>query len=808
MNHLKQDVRYSLRRLYKTPAFTVIAVITLALGIGANSAIFSVVNAVLLKPLPYPESNRLVGVYHVSEGHRTTMSGPNFVDAALHANSLENAAATHRARVVLTGEGEPVALEAAEVSASLFNVLRVNPILGRGFNADEDTPGKTNVIVLSYGLWRQRFGAAKDVIGKRVTIDGVPREVVGVMPAGFSYPPGRDAWLPIEYGENFVTKQRGAWQYDVVARLKPGVTPEQSAAEVDAIGRNLARRYPDANANLGITTLPLHEAVVGDIRRSMLVLFGAVAFVLLIACANVANLLLARAASRESEMAVRTALGAGRGRLIRQLLTECVILAIFGGGLGLLIAVWGVSFLTALQPAGLPRLDAVAVDAPVVVFTLSLAVLTGIVFGVFPAVHATQSPVWALKETGRGAVTSNAGARMRGALIVAELALAVMLLVGAGLLMRSFVRLQSVDPGFRPDHALTFNLTLPDARYGEDAPRVAFFDQLLPKLAALPGAQAVGAVMGVPLIGMQFNISFKVEGRPPVAPADEPSMEIRVASPEYFSTIGIPVKRGRAFSDEDRIGAPQVVVITESAAKRFFPNEDPIGKTITLGWGKRDRNGVRTAAGGRIVGIVGDIKDAGLNEPYSPELYMPLRQWPIGWMSVILKTTMPPESLAKAAQAAVSSIDPDLPVSNVSTLDRIVARSISQPRFYMLLLTLFAALALTLAAIGIFGVLSYAVSQRTREIGIRMALGAQERSVIGLVVRQAMVLVAAGLAAGTIAAVFVAQTMTKMLFNVEPTDPATFAAVGVVLAAVALLASYLPARRATRVDPIVALRTE
>src|SRR5262249_40520872 len=375
-------------------------------------------------------------------------------------------------------------------------------------------------------------------------------------------------------------------------------------------------------------TRPLHEALVGDVRSSMLVLFGAVAFVLLIACANVANLLLARGASRETELAVRTALGAGRGRLIRQLLTECVILAAIGGGLGVLIAAWGCAFLMSLEPAGIPRLEAVGVDGAVIAFTLSLAVLTGIIFGVFPAVHATRRLSGALKEGGRGAVTRPGGAPTRGALVVAELALALMLLVGAGVLMRSFLRLQSVNPRFHPDHAVTFDVTLPDAHYSEDGPRVAFFDQLLPRLQALPGVRAVGGVMGVPLVGMHFDISFKIEGRPPVRPADEPSMQIRVASPGYFSAIGIPVKRGRGFTAEDRPGAPQVVVITESAARQYFPNEDPIGRTITLGWGKTDTKGVRTAAGGRIVGIVGDVKDAGLNEADPPQLYMPYAQWP------------------------------------------------------------------------------------------------------------------------------------------------------------------------------------
>jgi putative ABC transport system permease protein len=548
--------------------------------------------------------------------------------------------------------------------------------------------------------------------------------------------------------------------------------------------------------------------MVGDIRRSVLVLLGAVAFVLLIACANVANLLLARAASRESEIAVRTALGAGRVRLIRQLLTECAILALAGGGLGLLLAVWGVEFLTSLQPEGIPRLDAVRVNGVVILFTLALALFTGVIFGIVPTIHSTRGGLsGVLKESGRGAATSRGGARLRGALVVVEMALAVMLLVGAGLLMRSFVRLQAVDPGFRPEQALTFDLTLPDARYEEDSKRVAFFDQLMPRLGALPGVRAKGAVMGLPLSGLQFDISFTIAGRPPVRPADEPSMEIRVASPDYFSTIGIPVKRGRAFTEQDREGTPRVVVITESAARKFFANEDPIGKTITLGWGKRN-HGTRVTAGGEIVGIVGDVKDAGLSEPNPPQLYLPFRQWPVSSMSVVLKTATPPAALTEAVRTQVYSVDPNLPVSNVRTLDQIVGRSISQPRFYMLLLTIFAGIALALAAIGIFGVLSYAVSQRTRENGIRMALGAQERTVIGLIVRQAMVLVASGVVAGVVMALFVSQALTKMLFSVKPTDPATFTLVAVLLGAVALLASYLPARRATRVDPVVALRAE
>ena len=810
MEKLRQDIHYAVRRLLKSPGFTLICVLTLGLGIGANAAIFSVVHGVLLTPLPYPESTRLVGVYHHVEGKRIVMSGPNFIDVRDNAKTLENAAASTRARVILTGQGDPVRLTGARVSASLFDVLRVRPELGRTFHADEDTPGKTNVVVLSHALWQQRFGSDPSVIGRMIQIDGTPTEVIGVMPAGFSYPADMQAWFPLKYDENFVSKQRGAWYLQVIARLRPGVTPEQSAAEVEAIGRNLARQYPEVDGNVGMTTFPLLEAMVGDVRPSVLVLLAAVGFVLLIACANVANLLLARAATRESEMAVRAALGAGRGRLLRQLLTESIILSIVGAGVGLLLAVWGVAFLIELRPQGIPRLGDVHVDSAVILFTAGVAILTGLLFGAVPALHATRDSVaGSLKEAGRGAMGTRAGARVRSVLVVAELALALMLLVGAGLLLRSFIRLQAVDPGFRPDQTLTFELTFPDGRYDDDNETriVSFFDQLLPRLKALPGVRSTGAVMALPLSGANFNIGFEVEGRPPVAAANQPSMEMRVATPGYFSAIGIPLKRGRLFTEDDRPGSTPVLLLTESAAREFFPREDPIGKRIKIGWGKRV-HGQRMMAGGEVVGIVGDVKEAGLAEPDAPQLYLPLRQWPVQSMAVVVRTATQPSSLADAAADQVHTVDPALPVSNVRPLSEIISRSISQPRFYMTLLGVFAAVALVLAAIGIFGVLSYAVAQRTREIGIRMALGARERSVVTMVVRQAMYLVVAGVAIGTVAALLVSRTLSTMLFAVTATDPATFAGVAALLIAVALFASYLPARRATRVDPIVALRAE
>ena len=506
-------------------------------------------------------------------------------------------------------------------------------------------------------------------------------------------------------------------------------------------------------------------------------------------------------------MAVRTALGAARPRLVRQLLTESVVLSLLGAGFGLLLAVWGVEILVGMQPQGIPRLDDVRVDRVVIVFTMSLAMLTGIVFGLFPAIQSTRGlAAGSLKDAGRGSLTSRSGSRMRSALVVAEMALAVMLLAGAGLLIRSFTRLASVDPGFRIGPALTFELSLPDSRYEKEPQQIAFFDQLLPRLRGIPGVQAAGAVISLPLSGSNLVLSFEVAGRPPVPPAQQPAMQVRIATPEYFSTIGIPLRRGRTFDERDRAGSTPVVLLTEAAVKQYFPNEDPIGKKITLGWG---RGPGTPRAGGEVVGIIGDVKDAGLDEADPPQIYLPYRQWPVQGMAVVLKTAVPPGTVASAARREVYAVDPSLPVANVRTLDQVVARAISQPRFYMTVLTVFAVIALVLAAIGIFGVLSYAVAQRTREIGIRMALGARERAVVGLIVRHAMTLAASGVAVGMLAAWLLSKSMMSgLLFSTNPRDALTFGTVALTLAVVALLAAYVPARRATRVDPIVALRAE
>ena len=806
MDSFSQDLRYAIRRILKSPGFTLVSVITLALGIGANSAIFSVVNGVLLKPLPFKDPDRLVGIYHVSEGRRSTMSGPNFTDVRRLSETLSDAAAISRYRTILTGQGEPVRLNAADVSAGFFDLLGIRPQLGRGFRAEENLPGSAKVVVIADSLWRQNFGRDPQIVGKTITLDGVPREVVGVMPEGFAYPTDRVLWTPIEHTPGFVSEQRGAWYLTVIGRTKDGVPVERVRAELLTLGKQLARQYPDANEGVNIEAVPLHEATVGNIRKAVLVLLGAVGFVLLIACANVANLLLARAAARETEMAVRTALGAGRFRLIRQLLTESVILSLVGAGLGLLLAVWSVELLIDLQPQGIPRLNDVRVDSTVITFTLALAVLTGLIFGLVPAFQSTRSRLAStLKEGGRGALTTHGGTRMRGALVIAEMALAVMLLTGAGLLIRSFVRLASVDPGFHVEQALTFELSLPESRYEQEVRQIAFFEQLLPRLRSVPGVQDVGAVLSLPLSGSSLVLTFEVAGRPPVPPAQQPAIQVRVATAEYFRTIGIPLERGRMFNDLDREGTQPVVLLTQAAVRQYFPNEDPIGKRITLGWG---RGPGTPRAGGEVIGVIGDVKNAGLDEADPPQLYLPYRQWPVQSMSVVLKTSIPPASVTDAARREVYAVDGSIPISNLRTLEQIVSRSISQPRFYMTLLAIFASVALLLAAIGIFGVLSYAVSQRTREIGIRMALGARERTVVGLIVRHAMILACAGVVLGVFAAYFLSSTLSTLLYSTTPRDPLTFASVAGLLLLVALFASYIPARRATRVDPIVALRAE
>jgi predicted permease len=805
MDTLRQDLAYALRRLAHAPGFTFVAIATLALGIGANSAIFSVIDGVLLRPLPYADPERLVMVSATWKEKPVVMSPLNFLDVAAAARSFEGLAATDGGGVTLTGNGAPERVEGASVSASFFDVLGARPMLGRGFVAEENEPGRTKVVVLGEGLWRRRFGADPGIVGQSIAVNREPHVVVGVAPAAVAFPEGAELWRPMEYDAVFRTLSRGAWYLTVIGRLRPGVPVETAREEVRAIGRDLERRYPDHNEGVGATIRPLQAALVGPSRTALLVLLGAVGLVLLIACVNVANLLLARSAARQTEVAVREALGAGRARLVRQLLTESLVLALLGGGAGVLLASASLGSLLALQPGGIPRLAEVRIDRTVMLFAAGLSVATGLLFGVFPALHATATSTAQTLREGSGRAVAGGGHRLRGGLVVVQLALAMMLLAGAGLLLRSFDRLRRVDPGFRAGSALTFRLSLPESAYGEEPRVAAFYAELLRRLDALPGVDGAGAVMGLPLSGLSFMLSFEVEGRPPVPFAQQASLHVRTATPGYFPAMGIPLLRGRGLEPGDTAQSRPVVVLSESAVRRYFPDQDPLGQRIVVGWRRPDG---MPKAGGEVVGIVGDVRDLGLDRAHPPEIYIPHAQLPTQAMDLVVRSTVDPWSLRSAVERAVAGLDPELPLARVQTLDAIVARSVSEPRFYMVLLGAFAGMAVLLAALGIFGVMSYAVVQRQREIGIRVALGAHPAEVLGMVMRHALGLTALGVAVGLLGALALSRVLRSLLFEVSPTDPATLAGVGLALAAVALLASYLPARAATRVDPLTALRSE
>jgi len=805
LDSIRQDTAYAARRLVQSPGFTLVAALTLALGVGATSAIFSVVNAVLLRPLPFPEPERLVDVAQTWKEKAAVYSPQNFLDVEAQAKSFERLAAIDTDGVTLTGHGDAARLEGADVSASFFDVLRVRPALGRGFVAGENDPGHTDVVVLGHKLWQERFGGDPGIVGQKVQIDRVPRTVVGVAPPGFSYPEGAEIWLPLMYDKQFRTDSRGAWFLTVIGRLAPGVSVASAREEVSTIAERLARDYKDANEGVGGTVRGLRESLVGDTRKALFVLLGAVGLVLLVACVNVANLLLARISGRESELALRAALGAGRGRIVRQLLTESLLLAIVGGALGALLASALVDALLGLQPQGVPRLAEVRIDRGVLAFAALLSLATSLVFGVLPALQMSRrATAQALRQGSRG-ILGGPRTRLRGALVVGQIALAMVLLAGSGLLIRSFTLLRRVDPGFDPRSALSFRFTLPESAYGDDARRVAFHDALAARLAALPGVRSVGGVSGLPLASGPFIISFTIEGRPEPPPALQPSLAVAIATPGYFRAMGIEIVKGRALEPGDVASAPQVVVLSEAAVRRHFPGEDPIGKRINLGLG---RGPGKPKAGGQVIGVARDVKRQGLAKESAPEIYVPYAQFPVQTMAMVLRTDVPPRSVAIAAERALHELDAQLPVARVATLEEVVARSISEPRFYTLLLGAFAATALFLAALGLFGVMSYAVAQRTRELAVRLALGARHQELRRMVLREALVLGSVGLAFGLGGALLLSRTLTTLLFAVSPNDPATLAVVGALLLLTTVLAGYLPARRATRIDPVVALRAD
>jgi putative ABC transport system permease protein len=827
MQNLWQDLRYGARMLRKNPGFTLIAVFTLALGIGANTAIFSVVNSVLLKPLPYEEPDRLMLLteYGANFGEMS-ISYPNFTDWRARNRVFEKIGVYNRNNYNLTGSGEPERFLVAQMSADVFEALRVKAALGRVYTNDEDKPGANPVVVLSHGLWQRRFGGDPSIIGRSLTLNDRGYTVIGVMPQGFLFPARAVMWTPVgPLSDQESWKQRGNHPgLYAVARLKPGVTLEQAREDMKNVTAALEKQYPGSNTGNSATIISLMENYVSDIRRALYVLFGAVGFVLLIACANVASLTLARASTRQREMAVRSALGAGRWRIVRQFLTESALLALIGGALGLLIAQWGVSAILAVSPEGaIPRVAEIGLDRSVLLFTGAVSILTGFVFGLAPALQSSRPDVQeALKEMGRGA-TGRRG-WLRNGMVVTEIALTLVLLVGAGLMIRSFFRLQQVNPGFSTENTLSFAISLPERNYPDTEPdkRINFFNQVKEKIAALPGVQSVGLSSGLPLGSNGWQTSFTVVGRPDPPSGQSPSMEACVADIAYFETIRIPLQRGRWFDERDNrshlrpedlkgkstiaqfVAGLRSIVIDEDFARRHWPNEDPIGKQVRLG---RSDDPLATAI--TVVGVVGRVKMEGLrNNSDRVQGYFPFRQFPFGEMTFTVRTTLAPEQLIASVRRQAQAVDPNQPIDGIRTLEQLRAESIAPERLNLTLLGVFAAIALVLALVGIYGVISWSVTQQTREIGVRMALGAQTGAVMRLVVGRGMKLVGVGVALGLAGALLLTRLMTALLFGVGATDPVTFVFITLLLAGVALLACLVPARRATKVDPMVVLRSE
>jgi putative ABC transport system permease protein len=802
METLLKDIRYGVRVFAKNPGFTIVAVIALALGIGANAAIFSVVNSVLLRPLPFADPDRLMIIRETKlpQFPEFSVSPGNFLDWQKQNTVFERLVAISGSAFNLVGAGEPERLQGQRVSDGFFAMLGAAPQIGREFLPEEDQPGHSNVVILSHGLWKRRFGGDANILDQTIMLNGQSYTVVGVMPPTFRFG-GRttELWTPIAFTAK-QAQQHGSHFLQAVGRLKPDVSIEQARAEMTGIADRLAEQYPDANAGWNLKIVPTLEYAVRSIKPALLVLLGAVAFVLLIACANVANLLLARAASRQKEIAIRTALGANRWRIVRQLLTESVLLSFAGGVVGLLLAVWGMSLLLALAPENLPRMTDVSLDGRALLFTAAITLLTGLVFGLAPALQTSKPNLnETLKDAGRGSTEGGRRQIIRSSLVVLEVALALVLLVGAGLMIKSFLRLQKVDPGFNPDNALAVEISLPQKKYSENAQQAAFYNQLIEKVAALPGAQAVGATCALPLED-DFVLGFMIEGRPPYPPGDEPSTNYYSVSKDYFPAMGMQLLRGRLFTDSDTKDSPHVVIINETMAKKFFPDEDPIGKRIHVTMGPVTYR--------EIVGIVGDVKQYGLDQETPPQTYEPFLQQPFSGMTLVVRAAGDPTNLSAAIRNEVLNLDKEQPVSSIKSLDQIIAASTSQQRFAMMLLGVFAALALALAAVGIYGVMSYSVTQRTHEIGIRMALGARGSDVLRLVVKQGFFLTIAGVALGLVASLALTRLMSSLLFGVSATDPVTFAAISLTLTAVALTACAVPARRATKVDPMIALRYE
>ena len=811
MKALWLDIRYGLRMFRKSPAFTAVAVVALALGIGANTAIFSVINSVLLRPLPFAESERLVRVGGHGERQKgeevTTFSPQDFYDWRERNTVFESIAAYDETFPSLTGAGEPERLRGARVTADFFRVLRARPALGRDFLPQEEQRDNRFVAVLSHELWQRRFASDPGVVNRTVNLGGQDFTVVGVMPADFDAPlfSGADAapiqiWVP--FAPDLSQWTRSGRSVDgAVARLKPNVTVEQARGEMEQIARQLQQQYPETNAGSGAAVVGWQEQRVARIRPVLFMLLVAVGFVLLIACANVANLLLARAAVRQKEIAIRTALGASRLRVVRQLLTESLMLSLLGATLGLLLALWTTDLLRSLGAGAIPAVaGGVALDTRVLLFTLGVSLLTGVVFGLAPALGASRPDLnETLKETGRSSTAGVGRRRARNLLVVSEIALSLVLLVGAGLLIKSALRLSEVNPGFDPHNVLTMSVFLPGTKYPEDQQQVNFFNRVTERVGALPGVEAVGVTSNLPVSGNYDRIGFYVEGQPEPAREDVPEVERYMVDPGYFRALGITLRAGRVFGPEDRADVALVAVINETAARSLFNGENPVGRRIRTDPERPWRE---------VVGVVGDVRHYDLETPANPQLYLPVEQNPSQAMTVVIRSGNDPAGQVAAARAQVWEVDKDQPVYDVRTMEEWLANSTAQRRFNMTLLAAFAALALALAVVGLYAVMSYTVEQRTHEIGVRMALGAQGGDVLRMVVGQGMALALAGIGVGAACAFALTRAMQSLLFGVSASDPVTFAAVALLLAAVALLACLVPARRAARISPMTALRYE
>jgi putative ABC transport system permease protein len=802
METLLRDVRYGVRSLLKRPGFTAIALIALALGIGANTAIFSLVNAVLLRPLPFAEPDRLVWVWGNIRGGgtRASVSPLDFLDYRQQNTTFEEFAASFAVPLPLnlTGDGEPERLQAGAVTGNYFQALGAKPALGRTFLLENEKPGNDQVAVLSYALWQKRFGGNPDIVNNTVTLDGKTFHVLGVMPQDFSFPQSAELWVPLNFDAEPGMKQRKAHFLRPIGKLKPGVTMAQAQADTDAVARRLEEQYPDTNSGWSLRLVSLREQLVGNTRPTLFILFGAVGFVLLIACANVANLLLVRAAGRQKEIALRTALGAGRFRIVRQMITESVLLALVGGVLGTLFAMWGVDLLVSLSAGSIPTTAHVKIDATVLGFTLLISLLTGVLVGLAPALRTLKVNLSdSLKEGGRSSSEGVQRNRTRSILVVLESAVAVVLLIGAGLLIRSLIQLQNISPGFDAHKVLTMRVDLPRQKYDTPEKSSNFFSQLESRLGGLPGVERVGLISELPLSGQPNDMPYTVEGRPPVSIDQAFDDDFRRVNRQYFEAMRISILRGRNFTEQEVSQSAKVVIISDLLVRQTFPNEDPLGKRLIMSYGNQAFE---------IIGIVGDIRHRALESEPVPAMYLPTYQ--TGWMNIVIRTKGDPIGLAAAVRKEVQGIDPDQPVADVKTMEQWLDTAVAAPRYRTGLIALFALVALILASTGIYGVMSYSVTQRTHEIGVRMALGAQRLDVLKLVVRQGMALVVVGVLLGLLAAIGLTRVMSSLLFGVTAKDPLTFAAVATVLTLVAFIACYLPARRATKVDPLVALRYE